>query len=198
LAKIVLASNNPGKIKEFSELLSTWHIQVIPQAELGVEDADETGLTFIENAIIKARHAASITGLPAIADDSGLAVKALHGAPGIYSARFAGKGAASSDNIKKLLTQMENIPDDQREAHFHCVLVFMSSANDPTPLVCDGSWNGIITREPAGTDGFGYDPVFYVPTEKMTAAELPKTLKNSLSHRSIALRSLLALLPDKL
>lgn len=196
--KVVLASNNSGKIREFRELLQHFHIDLIPQRELGVEEIEETGLTFIENALIKARHASRITGLPAIGDDSGLAVIALQGAPGIYTARYAGPNATSADNIQKLLSELKQVPDDRRQAYFHCVLVYLSHPNDPIPLVCDGSWQGMILREPQGTGGFGYDPVFYVPSEKKSSAELPPDIKNTLSHRGIALRSLLKLLPEKL
>jgi len=196
--RIVLASNNLGKIREFRELLSNFQLDVIPQAELNVPEAEETGLSFIENAIIKARHAARITGLPALADDSGLAVTALQGAPGIYSARYAGAQANAKDNIKKLLSEMKDLPDEKRGASFHCVLVFMSHEHDPTPLVCDGKWSGRILHEPRGTDGFGYDPVFFDPTMQQSAAELPLAVKNKISHRGIALQSLLNLLPEKL
>lgn len=196
--KVVLASSNLGKIKEFKELLANFHIDLIPQTELGVGDIEETGLSFIENALIKARHAARVTGLPAIADDSGLAVTALNGAPGIYSARYAGEYANAKNNIDKLLKEMQDVPDVKRQANFHCILVFMSHEKDPTPLVCDGKWSGNILRAPQGVNGFGYDPVFYVPSEKMTAAELPADIKNKISHRGIALQSLLKLLPDKL
>lgn len=198
MTKVVLASNNTGKIHEFNELLKNFHLDIIPQSEFGINDVEETGLTFIENALIKARHAASLTGLPAIADDSGLAVKALQGAPGIYSARYAGPKANASDNIKKLLANLRDVPDDQRQAQFHCVLVYISHDKDPTPLVCDGSWSGIILSAPQGENGFGYDPVFYVPSENKSAAELPPEIKNKISHRGIALQSLLKLLPEKL
>jgi XTP/dITP diphosphohydrolase len=196
--KVVLASSNAGKIKEFKVLLQDFDIDLIPQSELGVSDVEETGLSFIENALIKARHAALVTGLPAIADDSGLAVDALDGAPGIYSARYAGEQAGAADNINKLLKALEKIPDEKRSASFHCILVFMSHPLDPTPLVCDGKWSGNILRRARGEDGFGYDPIFYVPTEKKTAAELSSALKNKISHRGIALQSLLKMLPDKI
>ena len=196
--KVVLASNNQGKILEFRELFKNFHFDLIPQAELGVAEIEETGLSFIENALIKARHASRVTGLPAIADDSGLAVAALSGEPGIFSARYAGPNAKSADNIKKLLTALNDVSDENRQACFHCVLVFMCHANDPTPLVCDGKWSGSILHEPKGSQGFGYDPVFYVPAEKKTAAELPLALKNKISHRGIALQSLLKMLPEKI
>lgn len=196
--KVVLASHNAGKIKEFSELLAPFHIELIPQSEFNVSEIEETGLSFIENGILKARHAAMSTGLPALADDSGLAVDALHGAPGIYSARYAGLGASATDNIHKLIHEMQNVPDEKRSAHFHCILVFMSHASDPTPLICDGKWSGQILHSPRGEHGFGYDPLFYVPSEKMTAAELPAAIKNKISHRGIALSSLLKMLPEKI
>jgi len=196
--KVVLASSNAGKIKEFKEILKNFHIDIIPQSDLGVSDIEETGLSFIENAIIKARHAAKVTGLPAIADDSGLAVDALNGAPGIYSARYAGANAGSKNNIAKLLNDMRDVPDNKRSGSFHCVLAFLSHALDPTPLICDGKWSGQILHEPKGENGFGYDPVFYVPSEKMTAAELPSTLKNQISHRGMAIQLLLKMLPDKI
>jgi len=196
--KVVLASSNEGKIREFKEMLAPFHLEVVPQSELGVQDVPETGLTFIENALIKARHATRETGLPAIADDSGLVVAALNGAPGIYSARYAGKQSNAKENIKKLLTDLSNTSDDQRDAYFHCVLVFMQHEKDPTPLVCDGQWHGFILHELSGNNGFGYDPVFYVPDEKKTAAELPLDVKNKISHRGLALQLLLKALPEKL
>jgi XTP/dITP diphosphohydrolase len=196
--KVVLASSNAGKIKEFQEILRPFHIELFPQSDFGVEDVEETGLSFVENALLKARHAAKMTGLPALADDSGLAVDALQGAPGIYSARYAGVNAKAKDNIEKLLTALQDVPDTERRASFHCVLVFLSHELDPTPLICDGKWSGMILRETKGTNGFGYDPVFYVPSEKMTAAELPSVIKNKISHRGIATQTLLKMLPDKL
>jgi XTP/dITP diphosphohydrolase len=196
--KVVLASSNAGKIKEFKELFANFHIDLVPQSELGVTDIEETGLSFIENSLLKARHAAEVTGLPALADDSGLVVNALNGAPGIYSARYAGIQATAKDNIDKLLHELQHTPDAERAASFHCVLAFMTHALDPTPLVCEGKWSGTILRETRGKEGFGYDPVFYVPTEKITAAELSPAIKNKISHRGLALQSLLKKLPDKL
>lgn len=187
--KIVLASGNAGKIKELTSLLQPLHIEVIPQSQFNISDVEETGLTFIENAILKARHASKITGLPALADDSGLAVDALNGAPGIYSARYGG--------LEKLLREMQNVADDQRQASFHCVLALLQTPDDPAPIVCQGHWHGSILRENRGTQGFGYDPVFYVPSEKMTAAELEPEVKNKLSHRGQALRSLLTILTEQ-
>jgi XTP/dITP diphosphohydrolase len=198
LENIVLASNNTGKIREFTTLLSPFHIQLIPQSELSVTEIEETGLSFVENALLKARHAAKSTGLPAIADDSGLVVAALNGKPGIYSARYAGQSATSADNIKQLLADMSDVPAEKRDAFFYCVLVFISHPNDPTPLVCEGKWSGSILFSPQGENGFGYDPIFYVPTEHCSAAELAQDKKNKLSHRGNALQSLLKLLPDKI
>ncbi|HEY0921613.1 RdgB/HAM1 family non-canonical purine NTP pyrophosphatase [Rheinheimera pacifica] len=190
--QIVLATGNKGKVAELSQMLAPYHYQIVPQTELGVTDADETGLTFIENAILKARHAALVTGLPAIADDSGLAVDALGGAPGIYSARYAGEAATDAANITKLLTALQDIPAAQRTAQFHCVLVYLRHAEDPTPLICHGVWHGEITQAPAGNAGFGYDPVFYIAAEGCTSAELPPGRKQQLSHRGKALAQLLS------
>ena len=189
--KIVLASGNKGKVAELSQMLAPFQLQVVPQTELGVSDADETGLTFIENALIKARHAALVTGLPAIADDSGLAVDVLSGAPGIYSARYAGEAASDSDNIDKLLAAMQQVPPEQRGAQFHCVLVYLRHAEDPTPLVCHGVWRGQISQSRSGNNGFGYDPVFFIPEENCTSAELSRERKQQLSHRGKALSQLI-------
>jgi XTP/dITP diphosphohydrolase len=195
--KVVLASNNAGKIREFNNLLSCQNWQVVPQAEFDVIDAKETGLTFVENALIKARHASHYTKLPALADDSGLVVDVLGGAPGIYSARFAGTHGDSKANNQKLLAELKNTPDEKRTAFFYCTLVFMTHENDPTPIICQGKWHGYILHEPTGTDGFGYDPIFYVPEYKKSAAELPLDVKNKISHRGIALQSLLNVLMEK-
>ncbi|HBC83115.1 XTP/dITP diphosphatase [Pseudescherichia vulneris] len=191
MQKVVLATGNAGKVRELASLLNDFGLDVVAQTELGVESADETGLTFIENAIIKARHAAQVTGLPAIADDSGLAVDALGGAPGIYSARFAGADASDQQNLEKLLVELQDVPDSERQAQFHCVLVYMRHADDPTPLVCHGSWQGTIARAPAGSGGFGYDPIFVVPEAGKTAAELSADEKRAVSHRGQALKLLL-------
>ncbi|WP_314419196.1 XTP/dITP diphosphatase [Pseudescherichia vulneris] len=191
MQKVVLATGNAGKVRELASLLNDFGLDVVAQTELGVESADETGLTFIENAIIKARHAAQVTGLPAIADDSGLAVDALGGAPGIYSARFAGADASDQQNLEKLLVELQDVPDSERQAQFHCVLVYMRHADDPTPLVCHGSWQGTIARAPAGNGGFGYDPIFVVPEAGKTAAELSADEKRAVSHRGQALKLLL-------
>ncbi|ANE74714.1 XTP/dITP diphosphatase [Dickeya solani] len=191
MQNVVLATGNAGKVRELAGLLADFGLDVVAQTTLGVDSAEETGLTFIENAILKARHAARETGLPAIADDSGLAVDALGGAPGIYSARYAGEDASDRQNLDKLLVALDNVPDEQRQASFHCVLVYLRHADDPTPLVCHGSWQGVIARTPAGESGFGYDPVFFVPSIGKTAAELSREEKNALSHRGQALRKLL-------
>lgn len=191
MQKVVLATGNPGKVRELAGLLAAFGLDIVAQTDLGVESAEETGLTFIENAILKARHAAAMTGLPAIADDSGLAVDALGGAPGIYSARYAGEDASDQQNLDKLLATLEAVPDGQRQAQFHCVLVYLRHAADPTPLVFHGSWTGEITRAAAGQGGFGYDPVFYVPGLGKTAAELTQDEKRAVSHRGKALSLLL-------
>ncbi|KNC94653.1 XTP/dITP diphosphatase [Trabulsiella odontotermitis] len=191
MQKVVLATGNAGKVRELATLLSVFGLNIVAQTELGVDSAEETGLTFIENAILKARHAAQITGLPAIADDSGLAVDALGGAPGIYSARYSGVDATDRENLEKLLETLKDVPDGQRQAQFHCVLVYLRHADDPTPLVCHGRWPGVITREPAGQGGFGYDPIFFVPSEGKTAAELTREEKIAISHRGQALKTLL-------
>lgn len=191
MQKCVLATGNKGKVREFSTLLAEYSIQVVPQSEFSVPEADETGTTFVENAIIKARHAAKITGLPAIADDSGLAVDALGGAPGVYSSRYAGAGATDTDNVDKLLDALSDVQEPQRTARFICVIVFMRSADDPTPIICQGEWFGHISEIRRGEGGFGYDPVFWVSSHNQTAAQLPAEVKNRLSHRGKALKELM-------
>lgn len=196
MKKIVLASNNKGKVREFGDMLSMLNMEVLPQAIFNIEDADETGLTFVENAIIKARHASAIAGLPAIADDSGLEVDFLNGAPGIYSARYsdmenAGKAATDEKNLLKLLDTLKGVPEEKRTARFQCLLVYMRHAEDPTPLICQGTWEGIITTEPQGENGFGYDPIFYVPEYQCSSAQLKSEQKNKMSHRGIAIKALL-------
>jgi XTP/dITP diphosphohydrolase len=191
---VVLASNNPGKVREFNALLGGIEFEVVPQAQFGVAEAEETGLTFVENAILKARNAANHARRPAIADDSGLEVDALDGAPGIYSARYAGPGASDSENLEKLLAMLNGVPEAQRTARFQCVLVYLRHALDPTPLICQGTWEGRILTAPRGRGGFGYDPVFFVPTHGCASAELPPEVKNALSHRGQALQKLLAAL----
>jgi XTP/dITP diphosphohydrolase len=192
--KIVLASNNAGKVREFNQLLSGTEFEVIPQSELAVPDIEETGLTFVENAILKARNASTRTGLPAIADDSGLEVDALDGAPGIYSARYAGVGASDADNLHKLLDALHDVDDARRSARFQCLMVYMRHAHDPTPRIFQGSWEGSILHAPRGENGFGYDPVFFVPERNCSSAELPAEDKNLLSHRGKALHQLVAAL----
>lgn len=189
--KIVLASNNAGKVREINQLLADVQITVVAQKEFNIPDAIEDGLSFVENAIKKARHAASLSGLPAIADDSGIEVDALNGAPGIYSARFAGPGASDEANLQKLLTHLKEIPDEQRSARFQCLMVYMRHAEDPTPIICQGTWEGRILQRPQGENGFGYDPIFYVPSHDCSSAELEPEVKNSLSHRGQALQGLL-------
>src|SRR5690554_6806824 len=169
--KLVLASGNAGKLREFQQIFAHSGMDVLPQAEFAITDAEETGLTFVENAIIKARHAARLTGLPAIADDSGLAVDFLDGAPGIYSARFAGPQAQDRDNYAKLLELLKGVDENERTARFHCLLVYMRHGDDPTPLLCEGRWEGVISKKPKGSNGFGYDPVFFVREQGCTAAE---------------------------
>jgi len=190
--QIVLASGNPGKIKEFQAILKGHPI--IPQSQFNVEEAEETGTTFIENAIIKARNAAIHCHSAAIADDSGLVVDALDGAPGVISARYAGVGASDQDNLLKLLNQLKGIPAEQRTARFVCVIVLMRHANDPLPLVAQGTWEGVILEQAVGDNGFGYDPVFWEPTHQKASAELSPEVKNSLSHRGQALKQLTQLL----
>lgn len=192
--KLVLATGNQKKVKELAAMLADLDIQVVPQSEFAVSEVAETGTTFVENAIIKARHAAKVTGLPAVADDSGLEVDLLQGRPGVYSARFAGDQASDRENIDKLLAELSGVPADLRTARFWCVLVFMRYENDPTPLICQASWEGLITEELRGQNGFGYDPVFFVPGEGCTSAELPAERKNQLSHRGQALARLKAAL----
>jgi XTP/dITP diphosphohydrolase len=192
MKKIVLASGNQGKLREFSQILAQLNYEVIPQSQFNVPDVEETGLCFVENALIKARNAAKHTGLPAISDDSGIEVDALNGAPGIYSARFAGAGCTDEDNNQLLLEKLKGIPNEQRTARYHCVIVYMRHANDPMPLIFHGTWEGRILHEARGKNGFGYDPYFYVPTHNCASAELSPEIKNQLSHRGQALRALLS------
>lgn len=194
--RVVLASNNKGKLRELGELLAGQSITVLPQSGFNIPEAVEDGLSFVENAIKKARNAAAHSGLPAIADDSGLEVDALNGAPGIYSARYAGDGGDAANNAK-LLQALNDVPDERRSARFQCVMVYMRHAEDPTPLVCQGTWEGRILRQPQGDNGFGYDPLFYVPGEDASAAELSAEVKNTLSHRGQALRALLAAMQQR-
>ncbi len=189
LSTIVLASGNRKKLKELSSILEESSLELIPQSEFGVVDAIEDGLSFVENAIIKARHACRITGMPAIADDSGIEVDYLKGAPGIYSARFAGEGATDEENLDKLLVELEGIDSDERKARYQCVIVFMRHPEDPTPLICQASWEGTILSEKRGTNGFGYDPVFFCPQSQKTAAQMTAEQKSTISHRGKALNS---------
>ena len=190
MRRVVLASNNQGKVREFRALLADVHMDVVPQAEFQVPEAEETGLTFVENAILKARNAALHAGLPAIADDSGIEVDVLDGAPGIRSARYAGPGANDQANLEKLLENIEGVPEEKRTARFQCLIVYLAHAEDPTPIICQGTWEGRIMHEPRGENGFGYDPVFFVPDHGRTAAQLPSETKNAISHRGQALRKL--------
>lgn len=188
--KLVLASSNAGKLVELRDLLGDARIELHAQSEFGVTDAEETGLTFVENALLKARHAARATGLPALGDDSGLCVDALDGAPGLYSARYAGGHGDSAANISKLLAALRDVPQAARTARFVCVLAMLRHAEDPQPLIAEGVWEGRILDAPRGSGGFGYDPVFFDPARAMGAAELDAALKNRISHRGIALARL--------
>lgn len=192
---LVLASGNPGKLSEMGAMLEPLGWSVRPQGDWDVPDAVEDGLSFVENALIKARHAARLTGLPALADDSGLAVAALGGAPGIYSARYAGD-AGDDANIQKLLQALAGVPEGERIAHFYCAMALMHHAHDPAPLIAVGRWDGTITQAPSGDGGFGYDPVFFVPETGCTSAELPAEIKNRMSHRGRALSALVALIQN--
>ncbi|HET8801034.1 MAG TPA: RdgB/HAM1 family non-canonical purine NTP pyrophosphatase [Marinobacter sp.] len=191
MTELVIASNNQGKIAELAALLAPLGLAPVAQRDLGVSEAEEPAVTFVENAILKARHAARQTGKPALADDSGLAVDALAGQPGVRSARYAGPDASDTDNVRALLAAMEDVPDDQRSAQFHCVLVYLRHADDPTPLVCHGQWHGQILRQPRGEGGFGYDPIFLCPEHSCSAAELSREQKGRISHRGRALALLL-------
>ena len=193
--EIVLASGNQGKIREIQALLKNHPI--VPQNQWNIVEAEETGSTFVENAIIKARHAALHCQLPAIADDSGLVVDALDGAPGVISARYAGIGASDEANLQKVLTALEGVPDELRTARFICVLVFMQHANDPFPLIAQGVWEGKILQQPIGENGFGYDPIFWVEAHQCSSAQLPPDVKNSLSHRGKALKQLTETLANR-
>lgn len=204
--KIVLASGNEGKLRELHSILSTLGVELISQRALGVDDADETGLTFVENALIKARHACEVTGLPAIADDSGIEVDALNGEPGIYSARFAaarGTSFANRDEIDAannalLLERLQGVAPAQRTARFQCIIVLLKHAADPTPLICQGTWEGVILDSAEGTNGFGYDPLFFVPSHNCASALLDPNIKNAISHRGQALEQLRRCWPSHL
>lgn len=188
--RLVLASGNPGKLEELRAMLAGLPLQIVAQGELGVEDVPETGLTFVENALIKARHASAVTGLPALADDSGLIVDALGGAPGLYSARYAGSPTDAQANNAKLLEALRDVPAEQRSARFYAVIVLLRHPEDPRPLIAEGSWEGMIATEPRGNGGFGYNPVFLDPEYGLTAAEMAPDLKNARSHRAAALAKL--------
>jgi len=190
MKKIILASNNKGKIREFNAMLDGVY-EVVSMSDMNVEEVPETGLTFVENAIIKARNAAEQSGLPALADDSGIVVDALNGEPGIYSARYAGNHGDDEANTQKLLKEMEEVPDKKRSGRFWCAIVYVEHANDPTPIIIQRGWEGEILRKKVGENGFGYDPIFYVPTHKVASAELDPEVKNSISHRAQALNALL-------
>jgi XTP/dITP diphosphohydrolase len=194
VTRAVLASANPGKLREFAELLAPLAVRLIPQAELGIRPAAETGSTFLENALLKARHAAHHARLPALADDSGIEVDALGGRPGVWSARFAGEGSSDEQNLRQLLAELHEVPDGFRQARYQCVIVWVRAPSDPAPLIAQGSWEGSIARTPRGRGGFGYDPVFLPAGEHRTAAELSGIEKNALSHRGKALRALVAML----
>lgn len=193
MRKIVLASSNPGKLAEIREVLADSGIELVAQSEFGIADAEETGTTFVENALIKARHAARLSGLPALGDDSGICVDVLGGAPGLYSARYAGEHGNNAANNAKLLDVLREVPEDERGAHFHCTLTLLRNADDPAPLIAEGLWRGRILHAPRGDKGFGYDPVFFDPAHG-PAGELDATVKNRISHRGLALARLHELL----
>ena len=187
---IVLASSNAGKLRELNQMLAGLDIEALPQSRFGVPEVEETGASFVENALIKARHAARYAKLPAIADDSGIEVDCLSGAPGVYSARYAGRGASDEQNLRKLLDAMKTVPPGKRAARFRCTMVYLHDENDPAPFVVQSSWEGSILTAPRGTNGFGYDPIFLVSTHDCSSAELTPEVKNRLSHRGQALRAL--------
>jgi XTP/dITP diphosphohydrolase len=195
--QIILASGNKGKLREFAELFAPMNIEIVPQSDLNVPEAEETGQTFVENAIIKARNAAMHTGLPAIADDSGIEVDYLLGAPGIYSARYAGENASDEDNLHALLSALNGVPDAERIARYQCLLVMMRHSKDPTPLICQADWQGQVLQDPMGDGGFGYDPIFWVAEEKCSAAQLTAQQKHAISHRGKAIRQFMRLFNDE-
>lgn len=194
MQRVVLATNNPGKLRELQALLAPLQVELLPKSLFTRDDVAETGSTFVANALIKARHAAAVSGLPAIADDSGIEVDALDGAPGVHSARYAGESASDADNLHKLLQAVGNVPEAQRSARYRCALVYVRNAADAEPIVCEASWEGRITLQPRGAGGFGYDPIFFLPELGCTAAELGAEHKNRISHRGKALQMLLAAL----
>ena len=189
--QIVLASNNQGKVREINECLDGTAFRIVPQSSFNVPEVEETGLTFVENALLKARNAARYTDHPVIADDSGIEVLALKGRPGIYSARYAGVNASDKDNLDKLIEEIKPLSEVDRKARFVCLMVYLRHADDPTPVICQGIWDGVVITEPRGPNGFGYDPMFYVPTHECTSAELSLAIKNQLSHRGQALQALI-------
>ena len=189
--QIVLASNNQGKVREINECLDGTPFRIVPQSIFNVPEIEETGLTFVENALLKARNAARYTNHPVIADDSGIEVLALKGRPGIYSARYAGLNATDKDNLDKLIEEIKPLTEVDRQARFVCLMVYLRHADDPTPVISQGIWDGIVIAEPHGPNGFGYDPMFYVPTHGCTSAELSPAIKNQLSHRGQALKALI-------
>lgn len=198
MLEVVLASSNPGKIVEIKNLLKDFPIRLIPQSKFNIFDVEETGLTFVENSILKARHAAKHSGLPALADDSGLVVTALNGAPGVFSSRYAGSNATDLDRINKVLSELKKVKTADRRAYYHCVTTFMSYETDPAPLVCHGIWEGEIIDEPRGNQGFGYDPIFYVADFDRTAGEMDLSLKDVISHRGRSMQQLKGLLASRL
>lgn len=190
IQQIVLATGNKGKVREITQMLAEYPYEIIPQSNFNIPEVAETGLTFVENAIIKARHAAKIAGLPAIADDSGIEIDSLNGAPGIYSSRYAGIHASDRENLQKVLSDIESVADAQRTARFQCVMVMMQHADDATPIICHGTWEGTLLRQPVGENGFGYDPIFWLEQQQCSSAQLDPYLKDQLSHRGKALRQL--------
>ena len=195
--RVVLATGNPGKLRQFSELLGASGLALVRQSDFGIEPPDETGSTFLENSLLKARNAARLTGLPAIADDSGIEVDALGGRPGLYSARYAGEGASDDQNLRKMLLELENVPPANRTARYRSVIVFVVSADDATPLIGEGVWEGAIATAPRGMGGFGYDPIFIPRGNSLTAAEMPVDERNEQSHRGQASRAFLAQLDER-
>ena len=189
--QVVLASGNAGKLREIGAMVAHLDMELVPQSVFGVTEAEETGLSFVENAIIKARHAAAQAGLPAIADDSGIEVDCLDGAPGVYSARYAGAGASDEDNLNLLVRNAFAADGDKPAARFQCLMVYLAHARDATPVIAQGTWEGYLVQTPRGHNGFGYDPVFFVPEHGCTSAELPPEVKNRISHRALALQELL-------